>query len=123
MEVVGVEAVLETLERLDRVDAVAAVKLRQARPEHPVLNRRQNLVADILVERHAPLEGAEPVHHPAAEDSVGTAGPERLEQAGQLLRSVLPVAVHHRDEVELIRDRVRVADLLVAAVALVVLVA
>ena len=72
---------MDAIEHLDRVDAVAAVKLRQLRPEHRVLNGRQNLVADVLVEGHPPLQGAEPVHHPATEDGVGAARAERLEQA------------------------------------------
>ena len=50
---------------------------------------------------------------------VGLAVAQRAEQVGQAFRRVLAVAVEQRDEIEAVLDRVVVADLLVAAVALV----
>ena len=59
------------------------------------------------------------LEHPRPEHRVGLAVAQRPHQIGQALRRVLPVAVHQRDEVEAVLDGEVVADLLVAAVALV----
>ena len=120
---VRVQAVGNLLQRRDRVDAIAAVKLGEARAEQQVLRPGQDAVADELVERHPALERREPAHHAAAEHRVGLAVPQRRDERRQFLRRVLPVAVNHRHEIEALADREGVADLLVAAVPLVVLVA
>ena len=91
-------------------------------PQQQILDAAEDAVAHELVERHAALDRAEPGHHPAAEDGVGASVAQRCDQIGQLLGRVLAVAVHHRDEVEPLADGEGVADLLVAAVALVVFV-
>ena len=57
--------------------------------------------------------------HARAENRVRFALEQRLEQGRQLFRRILAVAVHQRDEIEAVVDRVAVAELLVAAVALV----
>src|SRR5262249_51429264 len=80
----------------------------------------QNPIADVLVEWHAAAECTEAGRHAAAEDRISSALAERRNQHRQLLRRVLAVPVHHGHEVEPLRNRKCVADLLIAAVALVV---
>ena len=71
-----------------------------------VLHRREDPVADELVERHAAAQRAERRHHAAAEHRVGLAVAQRRDQLRQLLGRVLAVAVHHGDEVETALDGV-----------------
>ena len=95
------------------------MKFAQLRAEHRVLEIRQDLVAHPFVERHAAVERILLVDHARAEDRIGVFVDERLEQDGQLFRRVLAVAMDQGDDVEAVVDRVAVAELLVAAVALV----
>ena len=84
-----------------------------------VLEAGEDLVADVFVERHATPEGAALGHHARAEYGAGLARDERGEQIGELFRGVLAIAMDEGDEVESVVDGVAVAELLVAAVALV----
>ncbi len=84
-----------------------------------VLEGGEHLVAHPFVERHAAVERVLLVDHARTEDGVGVLFDERLEEDGQLFRRVLAVAVDEGDDVEALLDGVAVAELLVAAVALV----
>jgi hypothetical protein len=102
--------------RLDRVDPVARVKLGQVHVQEGVLEAGEDLVAQVLVERHAAAAGApgssmrEPKHGVASPSR--TAG-SRLDMAsGAYWPS--PCSRHHEVEPEV--DGVAVAQLLVAAV-------
>ncbi len=95
------------------------MELGQRGSEERVLNGGEDPVSDPLVERHPALQGLARLHHPAAEHCVGLAGGQRLQKVGQALRSVLAVPVDHGDQIELVRDRVGVPRLLVAAVPLI----
>ncbi len=119
VEVVGVELERHRHERGDRVDAVTGVELAERGAQHPVLEPGQDAVADELVERHAAAARAALFEHPRAEDGVGSPLAQRTHEIGQALGRVLAVAVHQRHEVEAVLNREVVADLLVAAVALV----
>ncbi len=99
------------------------MELGEPRPEQEVLGGAEQLVADELVQRHAALQRAKAGHHAAAEDRIGLAIAQRLNQPRQLFRRVLPVAVNHGDVVEPLGNREGVTDFLIAAVTLVVLVA
>ena len=123
VEVVRVEREPDPPQRRHRVGAVAAVELGEPGAQQRVLHSGEESVADVLVERHPPAQRAERRHHPAAEHRVGAALLQRREQPRHLLGRVLAVAVEQDDDVEPALDRERVADLLVAAVALVQLVA
>ena len=95
------------------------MELAQRAAEDAVLEPGEDPVADELVEGHPAPQGRTRRQHARAEHGVGLALEERLDEVGQALRRVLPVAVDERHEVEAPLDRVVVADLLVAAVALV----
>jgi len=107
-------------QRGDAVQPVAGMELGELGAEHGVLERGEDPVADELVERHPALERAEAGHHPAAEHCVGGSLEQGLEETGELLGRVLPIAVDHRHHVEALGDGVGVADLLVSPVTLVV---
>ena len=85
----------------------------------PVLEPAQDAIADELVERHAAAQGAALLEHARSEHGIGFAVAQRPHEIGKAFRRVLAVAVHERDEVEAAFDGEVVADLLVAAVALV----
>ena len=106
--------------RRDAVGAEAGVELRQLRAEQPVLQEREDLVPDELVERHAALAAPTPGTS-MREPITASAAPSRMrrQQRGYGLGRILPVAVEQHDDVEAVADRVLVPELLVPAVALV----
>ena len=106
-------------QRAGRVEPVAGMKLREPGAEHPVLEIGQDLVADPFVERHAAGAGGAFVDHARTEDGFGFAVDQRPEEGGKFFRRVLAIAMDERDDVEAVIDGVAVAELLVAAVALV----
>ena len=86
-------------------------------PSRRFCDRRQHLVAGPLVSRHPAAARRTTSCEAAAERGATVDG-----EAGQrpdVLRRVLPVAVDHHDDVEAVVDGVSVAQLLVAAIALV----
>ena len=123
VEVVGVAVEGDLLERLGGVQPVAGVELAQVGAEHGVFKARQNLVSDILVERHAALPSSTLRHHARPEDRVRFAALEWREELAEGLGGVLAIAVQKRDDVVALLDRILVAADLVAAVAEVFLVA
>ena len=114
---------VEVAQGLDPVGPVAAVPLAEPGARHRVLEGRQDAVADVLVQRHAALEGPAADHHPRAEHRVGAAVEDRGDDVLDDLGGVLPVAVEQDHDVEAVAHRPGVAGLLVAAVAEVLLVA
>ena len=99
------------------------MELGESGAQQDVLGDGEDAVARELVERHAAFERAEPrviMRLPKTASACPSASGR--DEPGQLLRRVLPVSVHHRNEIEAIADSERVADLLVASVPLVVLV-
>ena len=56
VEVVGVALEGDPRERRGGVEPIAGVELGELGPKHPVLEARQDLVADPFVERHAARE-------------------------------------------------------------------
>ena len=100
-----------------RVGPVARVPLRERRAGGHVLDPGEDLVADVLVERHAATAGGPLVEHAGAEHRVGLAAFERGHHRRQGLGGVLTVGVEHHHDVEVLVDRPVVAGLLVAAVA------
>ena len=119
MKIVGIQFKRDPGQGIHGVEPVARVKLREAAPQHPILDSRQEPVADILVQRHTALERPKPGHHAGAEYRVRRAFDERGQEDGQQFRCVLPIAVDQRHHVELVPDGVEVAHLLIAAISLV----
>ena len=117
VEVVVVAVEGEVPQGGDRVGPVARVPLRERRAGGDVLDPGEDLVADVLVERHAAPAGGPLVEHAGAEHRVGLAPFERGHHVRQRLGCVLPVGVEHHHDVEVVVDRPVVAGLLVAAVA------
>ena len=95
------------------------MEFAEARLQDAVLIPGEDLVADEFVERHPTPERVFPHEHPRAEDDVGLVARERCDHVGEHLGRVLAVAVDEHDDVKAVLDRVVVAELLVAAVALV----
>ena len=120
MKVIRVELETNRAERVDLVGAVARVEFGEVAAEHAVFDRRQDLIANPFVERHPAPECSTAVDHPRRDERVGLVLPERVHDLGQVLRGVLTVAVEEDDVVEVLLDRVEVAELLVPAVAPVV---
>ena len=119
---VEVEAVAVGLERdrrqrRHRQGPIAAVPLAEREPGDGVLDAGEHPVADVLVQRHPTLAGVAAGHHPGAEDHLGVAAHDRLDDIGQQLGGVLAVTVEQHDDVEAVLDGPAVAELLVAAVA------
>ena len=123
VEVVRVGLEVEVGEGVDPVGAVPAVPLAEVESGHGVLDAREDLVADELVERHAALAGVALDDHPGAEDRVCIAGQQRGHQVLDALRRVLAVGVQQHHHVQSPFDGPAVAGLLVAAVPEVLLVA
>ena len=67
-----------------------------------------------------PLRAGAARHHPRSEHGIGLAGEQRLQQVREALRRVLAVAMDQRHIVEPMLDGEVIADLLVAAVPLIV---
>ena len=58
MEIVRVLLERNLRQRRGRIEAIAGVKFRELRPQRPVLECGENLVADPFVERHAAARAA-----------------------------------------------------------------
>ena len=119
---VEVEAVAVLLERDPRERgeverAVARVPLREDEPRDAVLEAGQDLVADVLVERHPAAARAAGGEHPRPEHDVRPAVEQRGDHLRQHLRRVLAVAVEEHGDVAAVLGQPAVAELLVAAVA------
>jgi hypothetical protein len=69
------------------------MELRQATAEHPVLDRRQHLIPEPLVERHVATQGVHAIDHPRPDHSVCAAVAESVDDLRQVLRRVLAVPV------------------------------
>ena len=110
-------------QRRHRIGPVAAVELAERVRISAFCMDVSTRLPTYLYSGIPPRSAPNARHHPAAEDRVGLAVAQRGQQLRHLLRRVLAVAVQQDDEVEPALDRERVADLLVAAVALVELVA
>src|SRR5438552_818230 len=95
------------------------MEFRKPGPEQSILERRENAVADELVERHSTLEGIGPWDHARAEDNISFADAQWFNEGWQHFRSILSVAVQKRDEVEAFYDRIMEADLLIAPISLI----
>ena len=63
VEIVGIEGKRHPLECFGAVGAVAGMKFRQVAAKQLVLDKRQHLVADPLVQRHPTFECFAPVDH------------------------------------------------------------
>ena len=119
VEIVGVGGERHLFQGFDGIEAVSGMEFGEVGAEEAVLDSGEDLVAYIFIERHAAAPGLAGHGHAGAEDGVGFAGEQGLEQVGQSLRRILPVAVHEGDDVKAILDGVVKADFLVAAIALV----
>src|SRR5205085_2491269 len=75
------------------IEAVTGVEFREDGPEHPVLKRGQDLVADPFVGGHPALARGSFVDHPGPKNRVGFVIQEGSKQFRQLLWCVLAVAV------------------------------
>jgi len=93
------------------------VPLAERRACEPVLRRRQDLVADVLVEGHVAGQRRPALEHAGAEHRVGLPAHERGDHVADELGGVLPVAVEQDHDVPTVVERVLVSRLLVAAVA------
>ena len=83
------------------------------------MKSRQNLIADPFVEWHSAGAGRSLIDHARTEYRIGFVGEQRREKGGQFFRCVLAVAVHQRDDIKVVIDRVAITELLVTTVALV----
>src|SRR5262245_31012994 len=99
------------------------MKFAQRGAEHGVLDLREDLVADELVERHPARQRRSVRHHSRAEYGVRLTRFERPKELGKGLGRVLAVPMQVRVDVVTLLDRVAVAADLIAAVAEVLLVA
>jgi hypothetical protein len=95
------------------------MELRETGPQQAILDPRQDPVSGELVERHPSPEGGARRHHPRPHHHVGLAGENRHRQLLELFRRVLSVAVKQHHGIKTVIYGVLVADLLVAAIALV----
>ena len=117
-EVVGVFEQRQIQSGLAAEGAIAGVILRELDPQKQILKRGQKAVGDVFVERHAaaqrlPADDARSQHHVV--NPIGHhAGHGRHQQ-----RRVLIVGMHHDDHVRARGQRLAIAGLLVASVAVV----
>ncbi len=123
-EHLGVEAEVERVaqerdlpQQAVRVRAVARVQLRQMGAEDAVLDRGQEPVRHVLVERHPALSGHSRLRQPGAQHHVGLAVEDRLDQPRDQGRLVLAVRVQHDHDLGIALQGLQVARLLVPAVA------
>ena len=77
MEIVRVFLERNLRQRGGRIEPVAGVEFRELRSQHPVLERRQDLVADPFVDRHSALSRRPLVDHARAENRIGLAARQR----------------------------------------------
>ena len=119
VKAVGIEVEGNPPQRVRAVEAITGMEFAQPRAEQPVLQKGQHAIAGEFVERHAALARAAAGQHARSHHRVGAAIQQRLQQGGQQFRRVLAVAMDQGDDVESMLQGVLVADLLIAAIALV----
>ena len=88
----------QCLQHRRRERAVAGVELGELDSQQDVLDGGQEPVGDVLVERHAALEGAG-AQDPRAEDDVELARGDQPGHRADQLGGVLVVGVEHDDDV------------------------
>ena len=86
--------------------------------QDPVLQPRQDPVANILVEWHSPLQRAEACRHARAEYRTRFVPTQRGQQIGKAFRGVLSVPMNQRNDVEPVLNGIVKSNLLVAAITL-----
>src|SRR5262245_62159535 len=95
------------------------MELAQRCAEQRVLEKRQDLVADVLVQRHPTGSRAVASQHARPEHGICLTCCERFDEFGEALGSVLAVSMHERNEVEALLHGVMEPDFLVSTIALI----
>jgi hypothetical protein len=98
------------------VGSVTRMKLRQSRPQGPVLQRGQYPVPEIFVQRHPAVSGSARLHHPRSEHGIAFATDQRLDHRRDQLGRILAVPVQEHDDIEVMFDGEPISGLLIAAV-------